>query len=90
MFIARDSDMIVFEHIGNKSLKLIQLNSQAVSAIMHQEEQDEEKRSRITCNGLSEILGKEPLECHLLFDVVFVGLFTSYGSNKENIKNFLE
>ena len=51
---------------------------------------DEESRSRHTSYGLDKIIGKEPLECHILYDIISIGVFATYGSNKENIHKFLE
>ena len=82
--------MIVFEHLHDKSLKLSVVQDQAVNLISKQEQLDEEKRTRHTSSGLDSIIGKQPLECHMLFDVVVIGLFTTYGCDKEKVQKILE
>ncbi len=88
-FIARDSDMIVFEKLVNRGLNPTQLTNEAVQLISAQEKFDEEQREKFTKEGMERLTAVASLECHLMFDIVFIGLVTSTGYGDDKAQRFL-
>ena len=78
-FIARDSDMIVFEKLVNKQLNLNQLTDEAVQIITKIEGVPEDDRERFQKVKMEGMASSASLECHMLFDVVFIGLVVTSG-----------
>ena len=89
-FIARDSDMIVFEKKVNKSLNQSQLTNEAVQIISQMEQVEESQRDRFKKVGMEGLAASASVECHVLFDIVFIGLVTSIGYGMEASQRFLE
>ena len=73
-FIARDSDMIVFEKMVNRALDESQLNNEAVRITSGLEAIPESSRDRYNKVSMESMASSASLECHVLFDVVFIGL----------------
>jgi hypothetical protein len=88
-FVARDSDMIVFEKLVNRGLNQRQLTNEAVTLISAQEKIDEHSRDRFRKEGMERLAATASLECHLMFDVVFIGLVTNTGYGDEKAERFL-
>lgn len=89
-FVARDSDMIVFEKLVNRQLNPRQLTNEAVRITSGLEAIPEDSRDRYTKLGIESMASSASLECHILFDVVFIGLVTSTGYGSERAERFLE
>ena len=88
-FVARDSDMIVFEKLVNRGLNQRQLTNEAVTLISAQEKIEEHSRDRFRKEGMERLAATASLECHLMFDVVFIGLVTNTGYGDEKAERFL-
>ena len=88
-FVARDSDMIVFEKLVNRGLNNTQLTNEAVQLISQQEKIDENSRERFTKERMERLTAMASLECHLMFDIVFIGLVTSTGYGDDKAQRFL-
>lgn len=82
-FIARDSDMIVFEKQVNKSLNPRQLTNEAINIVSQMEQVDEGSRDRFKKVGMEGMAASASVECHVLYDIVFIGLVTSTGYGME-------
>ena len=89
-FIARDSDMIVFEKMVNRALDESQLNNEAVRITSGLEAIPESSRDRYNKVSMESMASSASLECHVLFDVVFIGLVTSTGYGPERAQRFLD
>ena len=89
-FIARDSDMIVFEKLINKQLNQRQLTNEAVQLVSKMEGTPEGSRVRFQKVSMEGMAASASVECHVLYDVVFIGLVTSTGYGEEAARRFLE
>ena len=89
-FVARDSDMIVFEKTVNRQLKEGQLNNEAVRIISGLEAIPEDSRDRCTKVSMESMTSSGSLECHVLYDIVFIGIVTTAGYGPERAERFLE
>ena len=90
VFIARDSDMIVFEKHINREFNAKQIHNEVVEIITQQEQVPEQLRDKNTQSGMEKISGSTPVECHMLFNIVFIGLVTDMGYGKEKVNKFLD
>ena len=89
-FIARDSDMIVFEKMVNKKLNKSQLTNEAVQIVTQLEQVDESNRDRFRKVGMEGMAASASVECHVLYDIVFIGLVTSIGYGMDASHRFLD
>ena len=89
-FIARDSDMIVFEKQVVRELNAKQVHNEAVDIITNQEQVPEGLRDKYTHPAVEKITSSSPVECHLLYNIVFIGIITDMGYGKEKAKKFLD
>ena len=89
-FVARDSDMIVFEKFVNRQLNQKQLTNEAVRITSGLEHIPEDSRDRYTKVSIEAMASSASLECHILFDIIFIGLVTSTGYGHERAERFLE
>ena len=89
-FIARDSDMIVFEKIVNKKLNQRQLTNEAMQIVTQLEQVPESNRDRFRKIGMEGMAASASIECHVLFDTVFIGLVTSIGYGMDAAQRFLD
>ena len=78
-FIARDSDMIVFEKLVNKSLNQSQLTNEAIRIVQGVEGTPEAQRDKFTKVGMPGMASSASVECHVLFDIIFIGIVTTSG-----------
>jgi len=85
-FIAKDSDMIVFENLVNKAMQdnLSQLKNESEALLVQKERDAVESRQEYSCVTLEKITGSVSVECHLMFKTVFFGCVTDlkYDSEK--------
>ena len=90
-FIARDSDMIVFEKLVNKGLNASQVTNEAVQIVTQLENKSEEERTdeRFFKLGMEGLAASASVECHVMYDIVFIGLVTSIGYGPEAAQRFL-
>ena len=89
-FIARDSDMIVFEKLVNKQINQRQLTNEAVQIISAIERTPESQRphyQKVKMEGMAAIAS---VECHVLYDIIFIGLVTGTGYGEAAATRFLE
>ena len=89
-FIARDSDMIVFEKQVIRELNAKQVQNEVVEIITSQEQVPEQLRDKNTQKAMEKITSSSPVECHMLFNIVFIGIVTDMGYGKEKAKKFLD
>ena len=89
-FIARDSDMIVFEKVVNKSLNPRQLTNETVQIVSQLEQVSEPHRDRFSKVGMEGMAASASVECHTLYDTVFIGLVTGTGYSTNAAQRFLE
>ena len=89
-FIARDSDMIVFEKQVIRELNAKQVQNEVVEIITSQEQVPEQLRDKHTQKAMEKITSSSPVECHMLYNIVFIGIVTDMGYGKEKAKKFLE
>ena len=89
VFIARDSDMIVFEKHINRNLNPKNVHNEAIETITSQEQVTEQLRDKYSHAALDKITGSSPIECHMIFDIVFIGIFTDMGYDSDKAKKFL-
>ena len=89
-FIARDSDMIVFEKLVNKKLNQRQLTNEAMQIVTQLEQVPESNRDRFRKIGMEGMAASASIECHVLFDTVFIGLVTSIGYGMDAAQRFLD
>ena len=47
-------------------------------------------QDKYTVSPLEKITGGSPVECNMLFDIVFIGLVTDMGYDNEKVKRFLD
>ena len=88
-FVARDSDMIVFEKLVNRDLNQRQLTNEAIQVIQSLESVPEAHRERFSKSSLANLAGSASVDCHVLYDVVFIGLVTSSGYGAVAAQRFL-
>ena len=89
-FIARDSDMIVFEKLVNRQLNQNQLTNEAVRMVSELEKVEENQREEFTKVSMESMAASASVECHLMFSTVFIGLVTSMGYGSEAAERFLK
>ena len=88
-FIARDSDMVVFEALLTPSLNIRQLQNEVTEMLVAQERIPEETREEFNYFSLDRITGGTAVECHLLNKVCFFGIMTDLRYDKEKAKRLL-
>ena len=90
-FIARDSDMVVFEVKITQSLNTVQLQNEVTEMLVQQERIAEAQREEMTYHSMERVTSGtgSALECHLLYNVAFFGIMTDFRYDKEKAKRFL-
>ena len=89
-FIARDSDMIVFEKQVTRELNAKQIQNEVGEIITSQEQMPEQIRDKYTEKAMEKITSSSPVECHMLYNTVFIGLVTDMGYGKDKSNKFLD
>ena len=89
-FIARDSDMIVFEKQVTRELNAKQIQNEVGEIITSQEQVPEQIRDKYTEKAMEKITNSSPVECHMLYNTVFIGLVTDMGYGKDKSNKFLD
>lgn len=89
-FIARDSDMIVFEKLINKNLNQKQLTNEAVQMMQTIEQESEHNRDRFQKISMENMSSQASVECHMMYDIVFIGLVVTTGYGMDAAQRFLE
>ena len=84
-FIAKDSDMIIFEAQPDKEMSHAQLKNEALEILI----KAESKRDDYACSTLERISGPKSVECHLAFKTLFFGIVTDLRYEEEKAKKVL-
>lgn len=88
-FIAKDSDMIIFERVVNKELSADRLKQEAIELISGLERQPEDRRPEYQKESFPNVTSAIALEGHFLFDIVWIGLVTTINYDETKARRFL-
>ena len=89
-FIARDSDMVVFEILMKQSFNVAQFQNEVTEILVAQEKIPEGEREQQTYYSLDRITGETAVECHMLFNVAFFGIITDLRYDKDKARRYLD
>ena len=81
--------MIVFEKLVNKQLNQAQLTDEAVRIVTKLERVPEDAREEFTKENMEGMASSASVECHVMFNIIFIGIVTSIGYGPQAAQRFL-